>query len=148
MKTDDPFEGLDQDPMADAMAELGLTNKKSMEGRFTDAKSALDYMMAGKATVTLKSLKTSTRFTYKLTFKESDRPGSNGVTFVALMNGPDNTADFQYMGHIFNDQGVYHHGKKSKVSWDAPGAKAFIWAHRQLSQGKMPDVLEVWHSGT
>jgi hypothetical protein len=144
----DMFAAMDQDPWADNEPEVS----QSMAGRFKDAQSAMRYMMAGKAIITIRSVKTGTRFTYRLRLKEPEE-GQNGtqrgpVTFVGVLTGPENTSNYQYLGHIFSTQGVYWHGRKSKISKDAPAAKAFDWTFKQLSQGKLPDVLEIWHEGS
>ncbi len=117
-------------------------------GPLTTAADAVQYMLAGKATVTLRSRATGGRFTYKLTTKPP-RDGRGGpVTFVGLLVGPENTGDYQYLGHIFQDRGTYWHGRKSRIAPGAPGAKAFAWAWTQLSAGRMPAQLEVWHEGS
>jgi hypothetical protein len=124
-------------------------NGESLHGKFTTAEAALQYMMAGKATVTLKSKATGTRFTYRLNLKKGDPAGQfkKDITMVALMTGPDNNSSFQYIGHFFSDRN-YKHGRKSRVGYDAPAAKAFAWTWSKLTAGELPESLEVWHAGT
>jgi hypothetical protein len=105
---------------------------------FATAAAAIKFMLAGNATVTFQG-KVS-HFTYKL--KASD---DGAVTFVSLLNGPDNEGGFRYLGYI--RRGVYLHGKRSKIGATAPAAKAFAWTYRNLVRGIMPNGLEVWHSG-
>lgn len=115
---------------------------------FSDAEAALKFMLAGNATVTLRSKETGTRFTYKLRKApdEGRGPGRRGFpTFVALMNGPDNETAFQYMGNIFPDNNQYEHGRKAKVSHLAPSSIAFLWTWERLVQGILPSKVEVWH---
>lgn len=118
--------------------------------KFTDAASALKFMLGGKATVTIRSKVTQTRFTYLLKVApdpEGKGPGRRGLpTFVGLLNGPDNDSSYQYMGNIFPDNFEYEHGRKAKMNSEAPGAKAFAWTWAQLQfKGVLPDSVEVWH---
>ena len=115
-----------------------------MRGQFVNAVDALAFMTAGKATVTLVSKKTGNRFTYRLTASEDGQ-----CHFVSLLSGPDNTADYQYIGRI--SRNVYWHGRKvprpGDISRDAPSAKAFDWAWKAIVRGTLPDQLEIWHEG-
>jgi hypothetical protein len=131
-------------------AEPQAEPQEDFTGRFTTAQTAFKYMTAGNATVTLKSKATGTRFTYRIRQKreEDGQIGPRGlISFVSLMTGSDNESDFQYLGHFWSTQMVYWHGKKSKIGKDAPGAKAFDWVWRQLSNNVLPPQLEVWHEG-
>lgn len=120
---------------------------KDNSGMFTSAQSAMKFILAGKATLTLVSKKTQNRFTYRVTAKDTENGGK--IYFVALLNGPDNETSYQYFGYIKQQYAglVYYHGRaKAKVSQDAPSAKAFDWTFKRLSAGTIPEGLEVWHS--
>jgi hypothetical protein len=119
-------------------------------GRLGDPKQALDFILGGSATVTLRSEVTGTRFTYKVTRKGA--ADGRVLHFVALLNGPDNTADFTFLGTIFPPDTwsrvlTFKHGKRSTVSADASSLKAFDWAFKKLAAGVMPEQLSVFHSG-
>jgi hypothetical protein len=110
-----------------------------MSAQFTDAKLAREFVLAGRAIFTLKSLKTGKSFTFKVTQNEGT------PHFVSLLTGPSNTTDYQFLGTIF-DQRTYVHGRKSKITPDAPSARAFQWVWTWLVAGKLPStVLEVYH---
>jgi hypothetical protein len=115
-----------------------------MQGQLTTARTAAQFMTAGKATVTLVSEKTGTRFTYKITAAED-----SDVFFVGLLTGPDNESNYAYLGRIA--RGVFWQGRKvpraGDVSRDAPSSKAFDWAWRALAKGTMPAQLQIWHEG-
>lgn len=111
-------------------------------GRLVDPNAALTFMMAGNSTITLRSERTGSRFTYKI--KQS---GDGRVWFVNLLRGPDNESDYIYIG-IVDTEWVFRRGQKSKVSADAPSAKAFNWTMQHLVQKQaIPDNLEIWHEG-
>jgi hypothetical protein len=112
--------------------------------RITDAAASLAFIRGGKATVTLQSKKTGTRFTYRVTAADE-----GDTFFVALLSGPDNGADYRYLGRI--SRNIFWLGRKvprpGDVTADAPSAKAFAWAWKALLRGSIPAELEVWHEG-
>jgi hypothetical protein len=121
-----------------------VNSDKLPAGRLATAAEALAYIRGGKATVTLVSVKTAARFTYRVSAAEND-----DVMFVGLLNGPDNTADYKYLGRI--SRGVFWAGRKvpkpGDISAEAPSSKAFDWVWRRLVRGELPEALEIWHSG-
>jgi hypothetical protein len=113
------------------------------------ASTARAFITAGNATVTLKSKATGAHFTFKVRRPDDDRP-DNGFRFVSLMNGPDNTNSFAYIGYLKPSPAgtvFFHGGAKARAGLDAPGVKAWRWAWQHLVQNKLPEQLEVWHEG-
>jgi hypothetical protein len=108
--------------------------------QLSEAAEISRFITAGKATFTIVSKVTGNRFTYQV--KQSDNPT---LYFVALLNGPDNTSNFAYLGTLGN--GYWKHGAKSKISEDAPSAKGFKWFWANLKQGQLPATVEFWHEG-
>jgi len=117
----------------------------SAANRFTDAAAARDYMLGGKATVTLVSAKTGTRFTYQIRATE-DRQ----THFIGLLSGPDNEADYRYLGRL-DAAGKLWIGrrvpKRGDIGPGAPASLAFAYAWGRVSAGIMRDSLEIWHEG-
>jgi hypothetical protein len=97
------------------------------------------FALAGHAIFTAHSKSTGVRFTYKVT-QCDDKPD---LYFVALLTGPDNTNDYQYLGTIRGT--TYTHGRKSRIGPEAPSAKAFdwLWRHRD----RLPASLDLHHEG-
>ena len=137
MTSHDLFADLD-DSLADAP-------KHDHKAKFTDSVTARQYITGGKATVTIVSLKTQTRFTYRVSVSKD-----GNCHFVNVLIGPDNGADYKYLGRISRD--MFWHGRKvprdGDIGMDAPSAKAFAWTWARLARGDMPDQLEVWHEGS
>lgn len=106
----------------------------------TSASVVKSFALAGRARLTFRSVKTGTRFTFKVTAKEG-KPA-----FVSLMNGQSNEDDFEFLGSIFEGK-AFVHGRRSRISQDAPSAKAFAWVWAQIQKGALPESLEVWHEG-
>jgi len=124
--------------------EAAAVTPDDMKGRFKDAEAALRFMRAGKATVTLVSRRTGTRFTYRL--RESD---DKMCLFVGLLTGANNETDYSYLGRVSRD--IFWAGRKvpkaGDIGKDAESSRAFAWTWRQLVSGAIPEALEVWHEG-
>lgn len=109
--------------------------------RLLTPEEVLTFMRAGNATFTIVSRKTETRFTYRVRASEDGT-----LFFVSLLRGPDNNADYTYMGTIQGKR--FRLTPKSKVTFEAPAYKAFLWLFNQVAiMNALPDVVEVWHSG-
>ena len=119
------------------------------EAQFKTAESALGFMMAGKATVTLVSKKTGTRFTYQIRQADSGNDAQTDLYFIGLLRGPNNEADYSYLGRIA--KGIVYIGRKmpkpGDIGRDAPSALAFDYAWQHLGRSQIPPLLEIWHEG-
>ena len=71
-------------------------------GRLLSAESVRRFALAGKATLTIRSAKTGTRYTFKIRKpdEDEDRPQRAPVFFVSVMFGADNENSFVYLGLI------------------------------------------------
>jgi hypothetical protein len=112
------------------------------------------FMMAGNATITVKSCHTQRRYTFKISHPEFL---DDGAYFVALLGGPDNNVDYRYMGMMYaKDVGVWYTRltAKSPVGAATTAWQAFNWFIRALSEAHQRtdrDILsqcEWWHEGT
>jgi hypothetical protein len=65
------------------------------------------------------------------------------------MNGSDNESSFEYLGNI-RVNGSFDHGRKTRISKDAPSAKAFNWFWNmvQADRSDLFDKAEIWHEGS
>lgn len=109
-----------------------------------DASQAKRFMFAGNSRVTLVSLKTGVRYTYKIQ-KADDKPD---FFFVSLLTGSDNESDYSYIGLV---QGhTFRTTAKSKLGADSAPVAGFAWAMRGLLLCAVPQIpreLQVWHEG-
>ena len=125
------------------MAKLNfeiLEDHNLMES-FPEPKTDFDakkFVLAGKAIFTIRSKKTGTRFTYKVS------KGKDNLWFVGLLSGPDNNADYQYIGIITSDK-KFIRTKRSKVGYEAPSFKAFSWFFSHLSN--FEKQADIYHEG-
>lgn len=116
---------------------------------FTDAKSALDFIFAGKSRFTLTSTVSGNSFTFKVDAPKDRETNEvdRSILFVKVLNGPDNSwnGDWLFLGFIREGTSGLAGGKKGHP--DAPSFRALDWTIRQLAAGKLPDTLEVRHEG-
>ena len=101
------------------------------------------FALAGNATITLESLRTGAHFTYRIreakaTHNETKQP----VSFVSLLNGPDNENDYMYLGIL--RAGAFTLTKNSRAGKEALSVKAFsyFWS---LGDGAFPELLVARH---
>ena len=100
--------------------------------------------LAGNATITLESLNTKRHFTYRI--RQSDSKPE--LYFVDLLHGPDNTADYKYVGCYYKDTEYFHPCKQyqgmRKCNWPTSmQAIAYFFDHLY----NIPDTLFVYHEG-
>lgn len=117
-------------------------------GRLDSWPEIQEFLFAGNATITLRSLKTGDRYTYKVAIKKAEATSEDPVYFVNLLRGPDNTGDFAYMG-VLRRPGTFHLTSKSRVGRTAGSFRAMVWFLDAMRCGRaiLSDKLEVWHDG-
>lgn len=109
----------------------------------TNPAGIVRFVEAGNARVTLSSKKTGARYTYRVSASGS---GSRPVFFVSLLTGPDNGADFQYLGIV--DRRAFRLTARSRLPADSKPVAAFrFFCDSVLAAGKVPPALEVRHEG-
>ena len=121
-------------------------------GQLTTIEGIKNFVLAGNATITIRSQKTETRFTFRIRPPKENR--SRPIWFVSALTGSDNNSTYQYLGHIRHDLS-YDHGRKSRITVDAESAKAFRWFWHMVEGGncehgravRLFEQLEIWHEG-
>ena len=145
-----------------AAATAKATASAPKRGQLTTWPAIKEFLFAGQAMFTLVSLKTGLRFTYKVRAKKQDveelarRTAAGEIVtedfvcyFVNLLRGPDNTADFAYLG-VLRKPGRFFTTPKSRITQHPASYKALVWfiealkADRQDVLGKQ---IEFWHTG-
>jgi hypothetical protein len=123
-----------------------------MTGRLNTPEDALRFILAGNAYFTVRSLKTNVRYTFRVNRADCSRCGKNDCHcwahpqyFVALLSGPDNGADYSYMGMIRDN--VLRTTRASKMREDSVPFKAFRYVLQHLITKRMPPQTEIWHDG-
>lgn len=118
-----------------------------MGGKLGTAADAVRFLFGGNAVLTVVSQKTGTRYTFKVAeLDEAKRkPGQGPLHFVSLLNGPDNLADYVFLGTIF-DKTTYRHSRKSRVTEAAGSAIAFKWFFENVLRDQLRGI-DVYHEG-
>ncbi len=110
----------------------------------TNPTEALTFMLAGKAIVSLKSLKSGDHITLKIrAVKEAKAFGPSHFVSVRT-NGEDGS--YAYIGVVKNGA-MFERTSKSKLPSDAPAVLAARWAFANLSRNQLPPSCEIWHEG-
>ncbi len=105
------------------------------------------FMLGGHATFTLQGIRD--RYTYRINRKDPE-PGSRWTEpayFVALLTGPDNTADYTYVGMLDVHTGMIRLTKASKYQADSQPVKAFNWAAGRVWRGVTIEPARFYHMG-
>jgi hypothetical protein len=113
-----------------------------------------DFIFAGHAIFTLRSLKTGMRFTYRVKVKKEDVDreyslAANDITyFVSVLRGPDNPDHFSYAG-VLRRPGRFWITQASRVKRSSGSVKALLWFLDALTHERpvLGPQLEVWHEG-
>ena len=128
------------------LGELALASLSAR--RPIDPTSGMALFTAGNAIVTVAS-PSGARFTYRIQrAKESRRPSR--PWFVGVLTGPDNTADYTYLGMIGDEggrPGDFCRTRGSHVGEDAPSVVAFQWIWARLRAGHSVAPATLYHEG-
>jgi hypothetical protein len=102
------------------------------------------FILAGRAVFTVRSRRTGERRTFKVAQKE----GAEGFYFVSLLNGPDNTSDYRYLGAMFTGRENGKLGwKLNRQGWAPEAGAAFGWVVKVLNGQTDASQAEFWHEG-
>lgn len=120
-----------------------------MDGhRITDVTMAKQFVFAGKALFTLKSLKTDRHVTFKVRKPKKVSAGTPSTIthFVSVRDDADGEGSYSYLGTI-NAAGAFYHGRKSLVAHDHWRTNAARWLFEHLARDELPARSELWHEG-
>lgn len=112
-----------------------------MSTNFATAADARRFIRGGRAVLTIKSLKSGEHRTFRVSRKDETSP-----FFVGLLSGPDNTADYTYIGVLTEDDGV-RLTKASKLTSESVPVRAWNYVARHLRADVLPADAEVMHEG-
>ena len=99
--------------------------------------SALEFILAGNATVTFLNTQSKNRFTFKVS-----KPKDSDVHFVSVLTGPDT---YTFLGTILNNN--FKSSKKSTIQESAQSFQVFKFVFDRLKTKNLPDVIEIYHEG-
>lgn len=106
----------------------------------TDPVQIWTFVAAGNARFTIRSEKTGARYTFKVRKASADKP-----RFVMILAGPDNEADYQYVG-ILTDQAELRLTRKSTFTDTSTPVRALRYFLGRLDRDDLGGV-EFFHEG-
>ena len=113
--------------------------------KFQNVEDISKFLFAGHAILTIESAKTGNHFTFSIKTSKKDDP--KACYFVSVLTGPNNDANYTYLGTIFNKR-EFKLTAKSKITADALSYKSFSFLLNNVSSGKLHEDLNVYHFGT
>lgn len=131
------------------LKEIDRRTQKEWEGggKIDSAADALAFIFAGNAYFTLLSLKTGTRYTYRIARPKRAREKEQWFYYVSLLSGPDNTSNYTYMGWMTRDHDRVTIGGNAHLKPGTPSVVALDWAIGKLKAGVKLENFEIWHEG-
>ncbi len=108
---------------------------------------AMQFIKAGKATLTIQSRDTGKHFTFKFVTPKKENNSKDIPTWVRLLTSSDNTGAYTYIGTIFGSK--YFHGKRSSISEQAQAVQSFIWWFKSVAaqDKKRLSRIALFHEG-
>lgn len=111
--------------------------------RIQTPQAARLFLFAGHAKFTIVSVRTGTRFTYKL-----DRKKDTEIIFLKVLCGPDM---WKFVGCLYrmqNGRYVYKHSTKAQISEHTASVTAFKWFINYVQDiDNFHEKFELWHEG-
>ncbi len=112
-----------------------------MTAQITDAGVALKFLLAGKATFTVRSEKTGDHLTYQVRAWKKAKHGT--MHFVSVRTGND----YAKIGVVRDGHDLSLGGNKSDLVYDDPRVRGFRYVFEHLRSGHVPPKAEIWHEG-
>jgi Family of unknown function (DUF6011) len=114
------------------------------EAKIDGAQRQLAFVMGGNSTFTVRSERTGTRYTFKISYWEEKKQ-----YMVKVLFGQDNENDYLLFGKIIDEQfSLTQKAKNAGVTYHASGyVIAIMWVLRNLFAGVEPKNTEIWHAG-
>lgn len=107
----------------------------------------LDYMLAGKAIVTIVNQETKKHLTYSI--YQGSKPHRDRFKYpVWFVKAMVRTQFFSYMGIIIPRELYFTTTSGSRLGTDTQHVRVFIWLMQQLRKRTLPEQIVVYHSGS
>lgn len=102
---------------------------------------ALTFMLAGKATFTVKSEATGDHLTFQVRNWKKAKHGT--LHFVSVRTGND----YASIG-VVRDRNSFSLGNKADLPYDDKRVRGFRYVFENLQHNRLPPKAEIWHEGT
>lgn len=112
-----------------------------MTAQITDPATALKFMLAGKATLTVKSEATGNHLTFQVRQWRKAKYGT--MHFVSVRTGND----YAKIGVVRDRTDLSLGGAKSDLPFSDPRVRGFGYVFDHLKHQRLPPKSEIWHEG-
>ena len=117
--------------------------KTRIEHKLETPLDAVRFITGGRALFTARSMKTSNRFTFRVSLSKK----FGDALLVTLVN----SANWRncYLGQIITENGKlkFIRTRNSQLTFDAIEVRAIRWIIDHLNGQQLPPKLEIWHEG-
>lgn len=113
-----------------------------MTAQITDAETAFNFLLAGKAVVTVKSGATGNHLTYQVRQWKKAKHGT--MHFISVRTGND----YAKIGVVRDRTDLNLGGAKCDLPYEDARVRGFRYVFDHLRQRQMPPKAEIWHEGT
>lgn len=112
-----------------------------------DTNEIKQFILAGNAIFTLTSKKSDNHLTFKM--RKADGPNfSDDAYFISYLSGPNNDADYSYLGMLFINNGKLTIRMTAKSPSDQSRTMAaFTYFLGRLEKGDLGEQLDFQHAG-
>lgn len=117
-----------------AAAALDAEEAQDREAEEVDFVPTREWLIAGKAGFTVHNA-AGEHYTYRITLGKPSERYPTPARFLALLTGPDNEADYTYLG-LVGDDGTVKLTAKSRLTADARPVQVATWALRRRFAGQ------------
>lgn len=132
-------------PTAAAAAAEATEPTAGTTAQLTAVDGIRAFITAGKAIFTLQGQ--TARYTFKVSKREASDQYTQDAWFISLLTGPDNLADYTYMGMLDAGTGAVRLTKASKYREDSQPFKAISWAFGRIWAGRSIEPATFYHVG-
>ena len=153
--TPEQVQAFEDEMNAAAPAPSAQSEVQAMRGQLREHVDQLRFILGGNAVFTVVNTDTGNRFTYKVQapYEIGVLTPSSRLRFVKVLTGPDNRANYQYLGTIFfdvtqwNNHMQFKHTRGSRISESAQSYRVFAYIWKHLNAKTLPPQIEIWHEG-
>lgn len=117
-----------------------------MTSPFSSALDVARFVRGGRAVLTVRSKRSGEHRTYRVSRSVKD-DGTATPFFLGLLSGPDNTADYTYVGVMDETTGAVRLTKASKFTAESVPVRAWNYVAKHLLNGDLPPDADVMHEG-
>lgn len=105
------------------------------------------FVLAGRALFTVSNEVSGERYTFRIAARESRDNATQSIYFVSLLTGPNNDADYRYLGIVDASTLTVRTTSRSAFNADSKPVKVIAWALRHVAASRaLPEGYALRHA--